>query len=361
MNTRNVERMHYVPRLLLNHFTDDEGYLHVFHIDEGYWFKSKPDAFGYENSIYTQTVDQWLERDVEFQAGVVFKKVRNGDIDLSEDERLIIARFISWQVFRTRLAKARISNDDPEYLHKMFQDEEFSLEALETLFGRSLTFEEKEEVKRRSLLSNAELEEDLRRIRPEGAKDDFSFLLNQKMIADKNPASLVNQDVDFFMRLAWRVIKAGKESFILSGNPVTITPPEGHGMDSPEFECVLPISKKVAIHIGRNRNLSGRGAELVSSDKAVKEINLRTLGNAYQFVISHREDSWIKKTAKRKSVVYLPLRFSNEIIDIQYGRPSCSNCGAEFTQEEWDLWEGKDRSIRGYKGVPPHECLPASS
>ena len=336
MIARNVEHMHYVPISLLKHFTDDEAYLHVYHIDERRWFKSRPDAFGFENYMYSQDVEVWLDREVESLAGVAFKKVRSGDTNLSEDERLKIARFISWQVFRTRLAKERISNDDPEYLCKMFQDEKFASETLETICERPLSLEEKEEVKRRSLLSKAELIEELRSIRLEGMKDDYPFILNQKMIGDKNPTHIVNQEVDFFMRLVWKVIKAEKESFILSDNPVTITPISGLGMDSPQFECVLPISRKVTIHIGRNKNSSGKGVELVSSDKAVKQINLRTLGNAYQYVISHREDSWIRKITKRKPITYLPLRFSNEIIDIQYGRPPCPNCGTELTAELWD-------------------------
>ena len=364
MGARNVVRMHYVPRLLLEHFADSQGLLHVYHIDEKRWFNPNPGHFGLEKNMYSQDVDKWLEREIEALAGEVFKKVRTGDTDLSEDERLTIARFISWQAFRTRLARERISGDDPEYLCKMFEDETFSSETLETLLGRPLTFEEREELKRRSLLSRTdpkEALEALRKIREEGAEDDFPFLLNQKMVGDKNPTHIDNQDVVFFMRLAWRIILAERESFILSDNPVTITPPSGLGIDSPEFECVLPISKKVAIHIGRNKNLSGQDVELVSSDKAVKRINPRTLGNAYQFAISPRKDSWIKKTMHRKPTTYLPLRFSHEIIDVQYGRPPCPNCVAEFTPEHWDSWEGNRRPIRGYKGLPPHECLPAAN
>ena len=154
MGARNVVRMHYVPRLLLEHFADSQGLLHVYHIDEKRWFNPNPGHFGLEKNMYSQDVDKWLEREIEALAGEVFKKVRTGDTDLSEDERLTIARFISWQAFRTRLARERISGDDPEYLCKMFEDETFSSETLETLLGRPLTFEEREELKRCSLNLN---------------------------------------------------------------------------------------------------------------------------------------------------------------------------------------------------------------
>ncbi len=361
MNSRNVRRMHYVPRLLLKHFADNQGLLHVYHIDEKRWFNSKPENFGLEKDMYAQDVDEWLERDIESPAGKVFKKIRNGEIDLSEDERWIIARFISVQVLRTRSAREEISNQDPESVCEPFQDETFAKLAHENISPMPLTLEENERVERLSLLSRTDRKEarkTLLKNREEGAVDDHPFLLRQIMIGDKNPTPIDNQPVDFFMRLPWRVIQSEKESFILSDNPVTITPLSRFRADAADFECVLPISKKVAIHIGRDKNLSGQNVEPVSSDLAVKRINTRTLGNAYQYIISQRNDSWIKKNANRKLTIYVPLGFSNQIIDVQYGRPPCLNCDAEFTPEQWDSWEGKDMPIRGYKGVPPHECLP---
>ena len=352
MSDRNVRHMHYVPVLLLKHFTDDAGDLHVYHLEKRYWFKSKPDGFGYKNFMYSQEVDEWIEREVESPAGIVFKKVRSGDTNLSEDERFIIARFISWQVFRVRLARMRLSNTGENEHAVPLQDERLYLEAAEYLLCRPLTLEEREEVKRRSLLARNDPSEFV----PE---DVFAFLLKNKMLMEKNPTPIGNQDIFFLMRLAWRIILAEKESFILSDNPVIMTPPKGLGMDSPDFECVMPISKKAAIHIGRNRSMRHQDVELIYSDKAVKRLNARTLGNAYQFVVSARKDSWIKKNAKR--ILYLPLSFSHEVIDIdevQFGRMPCQDCGTNFTSAQWDSWEGKDKPMRGYKGVPPHECQP---
>ena len=355
MSDRNVTRMHHVPRLLLNHFTDAQGSLHVYHLGERRWFKANPNHFGIKKSMYPQHVDEWLEHKVESAAGVVFKKVRNADTNLSEDERFIISRFISWQVFRTTLARMRLSNTDENQHAMMFQDEKSYLETAEYRFERPLTPEEREEVKRLSLLART----DPCKFVPE---DGFAFLLENKMVMDKNLTPTGNQDVFFFMRLAWRIILAEKESFILSDNPVIITPLRGLGMDSPDFECVMPISKKSAIHIGRNRNMRGQDVEVVRSDKAVKRINARTLGNAYQYVISPRQDSWIKKNSNRGvAPTYSILRFSPEIIDVdevQFGRLRCQNCGTNFTSAQWDSWEGKDKPMRGYKGVPPHECQP---
>ena len=190
----------------------------------------------------------------------------------------------------------------------------------------------------------------------QGTGNSFTAHLQQMLSSAVNGAYVDNQGIDFFMRLAWRVIGSETEEFILSDNPVVRMPQVPPGVDDPQFECVMPISKKAAIHLGRDRIVSTGTVERINSDRAVRRINSRTLSSSYQYVFSSREHSWVRKHANRKTARTVHLRFSRDYIDAQYGRPPCPDCGMAFTREQWNGWEGEAPLIRGYKGVPPHSC-----
>ena len=302
--------------------------------------------------MYSLEVDKWFQREIESPVGHVFKKIRGGDVNLSGEERLKVARFISAQVFRTPLARERIINEKPDVILKLFQDEAFAISTLESLLRKDLTLEEKEKVQRIKFLSRNCPEQALQEI--QGTENSFTSHLQQMVSSDRTPTHIDKQDVEFFMRLAWRVIRAEVEEFILSDDPVVMIPQGPPGLDDPRFECVLPISKKVAIHMGRDRIISGQDVEFITSDRAVKRINSRTLWSAHRYIFSSRDDSWISKNRHRRSARHPYLRFSRQSIDVQFGRPPCLKCGRSFSREEWDSWEGEYPLIRGYKGVPLH-------
>ena len=352
-----TSKMHYLPVSILRHFTNDEGILHVYYIQEKRWRERGPRGIGFEHDMYSLDVDKWFQREIESPAGYVFKKLREGDTNLSNEERLKVARFISTQVFRTPLARKRIINEKPATVLRLFQDEVFAISTLESLLRRHLTLDEREKVLRINFLSRNNPEQALQEIQSD--ENSFTSHLQQMVSSDRTPTHIDKQDVEFFMRLAWRVIKAEVEEFILSDNPVVMIPQGPPGFDDPQFECVLPISKKVAIHLGRDRIISGQDVEMITSDRAVKRINSRTLASSYQYIFSSRKDSWISKNANRRSARHPYLRFSRQTIDVQYGRPPCLQCGKPFNREEWDSWEGEAPLIRGRKGVPPHSSCEA--
>ncbi len=198
-------------------------------------------------------------------------------------------------------------------------------------------------------------EEASSRIRDQG--NAFIFHLRQEMLGDEKPTHIGRQAVEFYMRLAWRVIKAETEVFVLSDNPVLMTFDARFGVDDPQFKCVLPVSKSTAIYLGRDGIVSGEGMELITGGKYVRAINSRTLSNAYRRIYYSRRDSWINRNASRKSVRRRHLPFSHLHIDVQYGRPPCPDCETIFSSEQWDSWEGEAPPIRGYRSVPPHSCL----
>ena len=341
--------------LLLRYFTNDEGTLHVFRIQEGRWNKTSPRRIGFKYDMYSRDVDNWFQSEIETPAGPVFKKIREGETDLVHSERLKIARFISFQVFRTPLVHEKITNEDPATVLEVLQDEQFAKPMLESLLHRPLTLDEIADFSRLRLLLRNNPEMALQEI--QGTENSFNSHLEQMVSSDVNGTYIDKQGVDFFMSLAWRVIRSETEEFILSDDPAIRMPQVPPGVDDPQFECVMPISRKVALHLGRDRVVSGGNVELIYSDKAARVINSRTLSSAYQYVFSSREHNWIRKHANRNTARNVHLRFSSERIDVQYGRPPCPDCGMAFTRDQWKVWEGEAPLIRGYKGVPPHGCL----
>ena len=354
MSNSKTYRTHYVPVSLLKHFTGDDGILRVFHIQEKRWSKIGPKGVGFEYDMYSREVETWFQREIESPAGRVFKRIRDGETDLVHDERLKVARFMSAQVFRTPLAREKITSEDPATVVEVLKDELSVASTLEGLLQRSLTLDEMANLRRIAWLSRNSPEIALLEI--QGLENSFLSHLVQLEARDVKGADIAKQDIDFFMRLAWRFITSETEEFILSDNPVIRMPQVPPGVDDPEFECVMPISKKVAIHLGRDRIASGGTVELIHSDRAVRTINSRTLSSAYRYVYSSRERSWISKGAKRKTARNPHLRFSQERIDVQFGRPPCPDCGMNLTLAQWNEWEGEAPSIRGYKGAPPHSC-----
>lgn len=360
MPDNRTSRMHYAPVLLLRHFTDYENNLHEYHIQEKRWRKSGPRGVGYEHCMYTDDVEDWFKCQIENPVGPVFKKVRDGDVNLTHDQKLKIARFIAAQVIRTPFAREKTTREYSGTVDRVIQNPEFVASTLEILLPLihkrpTLTTKQKEDIGRfASQLSKAPDEAS------PGIRDQekaFPFHLQQEMLGDEKPTYIGKQAVEFYMRLAWRVIQAETEAFILSDNPVLMTFDARFGVDDPQIECVLPISKSTAIHLGRDGIVSGEGVELITGDKYVRTINSRTLSNAYRCVYSSRRDNWINKNASRKSVRHRHLSFSHLHIDVQYGRPPCPDCETIFSSEQWDSWEGEAPPIRGYKGVPPHSCL----
>ena len=139
MSDSKTYRTHYVPVSLLRQFTNDERVLHEFHIQEKRWRKIGPKGVGFEYDMYSCNVETWFQREIESPAGHVFKKIRGGETDLVHDERLKIARFISAQVFRTPLAREKITNEDPATEVAALQDEQVAMATLERLLQRPLT------------------------------------------------------------------------------------------------------------------------------------------------------------------------------------------------------------------------------
>ena len=247
-----------------------------------------------------------------------------------------VANFISAQMIRVPAARHSISEkDDPDFLYdtlKQIANELYTLERDSTF---SMSSNDREELNRLLCLSKAKPS---LLLSEQGWRDYFTLALEGRMRnEDSEIAKLLKQ-------LAWRIIYAEKEQYILSDNPVVLWGlSEIEGADDKDFECVLPISHNCALHIGRY----GDGGKLngaITDDKIVRMINSRVIVRSHRFIFSTREERWVSKNirVRRPPKSHLRLRFNGQLILAKYGRPPCPDCGREFTQEEWDSSEIND-------------------
>lgn len=342
MTITTTKRNHYVPVFLLRRFTDTDGMLWVYDKAARKWFRTNPINAGVETGMYPQEVEDWFSDEVESPAGPIFEKLSKRDSNLSESEISVIANFISEQMFRVPATRESTSEryDSPgsNELHEQMLEMATELRLLEQHTDFSMSENHHAALQRYVELSKSDPE----RFRAEiGMDDTYKAMLEARIRSDQP-----NRTADFLMRLAWRIVYSERERVVLCDNPVFVWNLGGTGgSDSEQFEAVLPISAKCALHIGRY----GQGGvvnEVRTDDAMVRRFNSRTVSRAQRFIYSSREERWVNKSAHYKSPRLPHQRFDGQLIQAKYGREPCPNCGREFTQQEWDLaeisYEGKN-------------------
>ncbi|MFL5386984.1 MAG: DUF4238 domain-containing protein [Longimicrobiaceae bacterium] len=107
---------HFVPKLLLRHFSADDGCVTVYNRDSNWsLFRRSPDRIGEQKHLYSpevgenttgdpkdDTVERWLEREVDGPAGKPLRQLAEGARidDLSTDEFYAMAGFVGMQDIR---------------------------------------------------------------------------------------------------------------------------------------------------------------------------------------------------------------------------------------------------------------------
>ena len=282
-------RMHYVPRLLLRRFTNDDGVLSVYDKQERRWFHPGVGNIGLENNIYESDVDSWVRDTMESPVGVILKRMLSGDLAISKEDLTIVAGFIIIQKFRVPAIRLLL-DEDPNFLYDRLSE----------------TYDE---IIERIDPTPPELIQEREYIL-EIAKNDPHSLVSKFPQLDLPNAALMGgmNSTDWKIRdaltnMAWRLIYAKGEEYILSDAPVYV-----QNSDEYNPEIVLPISKKCAIHIG----IFGTGGVLndsVECDELVRQLNSRTLTNSQRFIYASQEHNWVTENADRESFDFVPTVF----------------------------------------------------
>ena len=267
-----VKRNHFVPVSLLERFTDSDGKLWVYDKSEGKWFKTNPINAGVDKGIYDQDVEHWLAKEVEEPAISTFRGLDSGTTEITEEELLVIAKFIAIQRVRVRAIEKYVELTDSSLVRDKLEETFYELAGdYGVEVGSKLL--DQAECEPNEFLEQAGLH-NLCNLALHGAMSNGNFEIAESMVD-----------------MAWRIICPSKGNFIVTDNPVVIGVPNEMN-ELPE--CVLPISNYMALHIGlygRPRTLN----EVIQDDRLVRWLNSRILAASLRFVYSSKQDRWIKK------------------------------------------------------------------
>ena len=324
MTIRTTKRNHYVPVFWLNQFTDANGKLWVYDKNDRKWFDTatNPINAGVETGMYPQELEDWFRDEVESPASPIFEKLSTQDGNLSESEMLVIANFISRQIMRVPATRDMVKAYDTPGSHELRDLFMREIKKFRSKYGEEVY--EKEIQPLESLL-DTDPQSFLNKV---GWRSTFPEMLKAPMHDDFGQG-----EASFLMSLAWRIIYADKGRYVLSDKPVSVI----GGYRNPTFECVLPISTNCAIHIGRYGH-AGIVNEVLTEDRLVKQLNTRIVADAQRFIYSTRKERWVEKSVNARTRLSCRphIQFDGPLIQAQYDRPSCPNCGGEYTQAEWD-------------------------
>ena len=204
------------PSSCCGDFADVNEKLWVYDKSNREWFFTNPINAGVETGMYPQEVEDWFRDEVEGPASLVIEKLSRQDTNLSESEMALIANFISEQMFRVPAAREstseRYDSLGSNGLYEQMLDIETELHLLEQHSDFSMSEKHREELQRFVELSRSDPDSFRAEI---GFADTYQATLEARIRTDKP-----NRTAQLLMRLAWRLICAERERYVLCDNPV---------------------------------------------------------------------------------------------------------------------------------------------
>ena len=281
-----VKQEHFVPKLLLKGFANDDGKLRVYDKENAKWFQSKPGETGTEGEIYDQDVEKWLATSIEGPVSSVFCAVANGRRDLSKEDLVTIGKFITVQRVRVRAIEYYVELNQPDLVSDALKETFHELAGDQGLaIGSELLNQVEGDPKEFLALNGLR---NLCNLALRGAMTSGNFELAESM-----------------SDMAWRIISPESEFFVISDNPAVVGIPN-QVSESPE--CMLPISSELSLHIGLYGS-PGKLNEAIRDDSLVRLLNTRLLAGVRRFIYTPKEEPWISETTKAREVSLPPLKF----------------------------------------------------
>ena len=248
---------HYVPQLLLRGFTHN-GKLDVYDKVRALWFSSQPKSVANEGDLWPDEVETFITETVEEPARNVIERLRQ-KLQLTEQERLALARYIAFLWKRVPAARERFLNHTPgvaeELRHKL---------------NLELTSEEQ----RRE--ANIYIDEII--------ADPPAILWHTSMATE-----FKLDVVGAIANMHWTVLHTNEPSYLASDNPVFFFGVDGLGR--PNSELTIPFSSR-AVLVGRNI-ADNMPLHLNARPYQIREINRRTAFNASRFIFTETTLPWM--------------------------------------------------------------------
>lgn len=282
MRQKPPTRHHFVPQLLLRHFTDADGRLWVFDKRAGLIQRRKTiDAFS-ENNLHKKIplrgspdidLEFWLNSEIETPASPIIEKIINrvesGLLpNLSAPEKRTWARFFYTQFKRT-----------PDALKKLIPVDAFDIkldDAISKFEKQFRPLTESEKAGFRSPENRIQFRKNV-------------WLDTLRMDGPEVERVLMNSG------LLFAHINIPSKSFVIGSNPVIEFRPEnGARIGSPGVEVWLPISSSVAIT--PTSLTSSEMIVKINDPSQVRKLNLAVLGQST--LIAGKSESLIRSLAR---------------------------------------------------------------
>lgn len=291
MNKQFKSFQHYVPRFLLDYFATDR-LLWIYDRQLKIFRQQSPKSTAGEKAYYSFIGKGGKEHDVlesmfsaiEGYAAPIIKKLHNGRLEVSEQEKADLALFITALYLRGPDYFARV-DDMSEQLSKevmsrsaMFEPHfQKRMDEFEKKEGKKISAEERKQIQK----AIVEKKYDLKFPKGHG--------LQMMMHSLKDIYNVISQ-------MEWNILNPPKDkNFIISDNPaftINIKPEgfygSGLGLLVLNCESTAVLTPKVAIFLSQNHNPKTVYYTQITNP-TVKNINFRVAVCSVRFVISNNE------------------------------------------------------------------------
>jgi len=260
---------HFAPQHYLKAFTRG-GTIWAYDKLECCKFQTQVKAVANETGLYTEDLENWLEREVEAPAQPVLNKIRER-ISIDEEDRQWLAKYIVVQWKRVPKARERTIARLPQAVQEVAATLNAELDALLEL--------------------QPDAHENVASLRDRLAQEMRRNLVSPGPEIWHNSIGIHTSPrvVDSLMSMNWLFLHTGESLFLTSDNPVFFF--EFEGIARPTSELTFPISNTIALWASRDKRLASQF--IPASSQVVKEINRRTVFNSTRFVYSAIDESWI--------------------------------------------------------------------
>lgn len=280
-------RQHYVAKFNLEYFTDEVGFINIFDANENRYRKSSARDAAVINNFYTTLdtegnksygIEEYLSK-IENSAAPIFRKINNGDYNLSEEDKTYLAIYVSLQLHRTPKYREQTNRLVKEVSKKMLQ----------VMASNTELFEKKME----SVLKEKVTPDKIKELQKFVFDDQYDISVPQEYSLN----FLIENHLDIaklIIQFKWTLLIAPQNGlFITSDSPLSMVQTKKHHpmFDGPGFlidgtETTLPLTPKVCLYFSQK---SGQTSSLPISRELVRMINIRTVYNSTRFLFSNNE------------------------------------------------------------------------
>ena len=304
---------HYVPRFLLQYFTDD-GKLHVYDRERNEFRSQSSNRTAGEKSYYVFTDKKGEKHDelekmfsaIEGTASSIIKNLVEGKEKPSMQDKVELAMFIAALYLRVPESLKRSEDMATQMTKEIMSrsarmDQHFNdvMDKIEKKLGKKATPE------MRKNIQNSFVQKDYRMKFPKG------YMLKTMMLN-------LEEIYKIMVQMEWLIIKAPEgKAFISSDHPAFTfnIKPEGFwgsgiGLIALNCETSVILTPKLAIYLNQKRKPKSIKF-ITANSELIDSLNFRTALLSSRFVISHSDTllrKWIGKTRLNERGPYSSVR-----------------------------------------------------